>query len=170
MSRVLRLRRNKTLTWGLASDRRIWQLPVLAYTGYTRLFPSVQFNHQQGTGVKSRGRSCHSRRRIFGECTPALQAKGAVGRHHQGNQEAQLLHEARGKASSQGSPFTQTPPQKAAARAGLGSSAVWGAVKQCGASQWGEPQEFGRILTSEVACMAACPLPAGSGAAHGIPR
>jgi hypothetical protein len=35
-----------------------------------------------------------------------------------------------------------------------------GAVKQCGASQWGEPQKSERILTSEVACMAACPLPA----------
>src|SRR4029077_8076394 len=122
-----RPQRNKALTWGLASDRRIWQLPVLAHTGYTRLFPSVQFNHQQGTGVKSRGRSCHSRRRIFGERAPALQAEGAVGRHQQGNQEAQLLHEARGKASSQGSPFTQTPPQKAAARAGLGDrvTLVW---------------------------------------------
>src|SRR5271155_1369612 len=77
------------------------------------------------TGVNTRGRSCYSRGRVSGERSPALQEEGAVGRHHQGNQEAQLLHEAWGKASSQGSPFTQTPPQKATARAGLVSRAVW---------------------------------------------
>src|SRR5260370_42401177 len=83
---------------------------------------AAQFPIPTGLGVNYyRGRSHYPRELISGKCPAPLQAQGATGRHHQGNQEAQLLHEARRKAPGQRSAFAEATAQEAAARSGLAS-------------------------------------------------
>jgi hypothetical protein len=83
---------------------------------------TAQFPIQTGLGVNYySGRSHHPRERISGKCPAPFQAQGATGRHHQGNKEAQLLHEARREAPGQRSAFAEATAQEAAARSGLTS-------------------------------------------------
>jgi len=79
-----------------------------------------------GLGVKENsGRSHHPRERISGKCPAAVQAQGATGRHHQGDQEAQLLHEAWREAPGQGSTFAEATAQEAAAGIGISQGAAF---------------------------------------------
>src|SRR5580658_9629643 len=70
-------------------------------------------------GCSSVGRSEIARGRVPRECTAALQAQGAAGRHHQGGQAALLLPQTRRKEAREGSIGAETQPEKSSERARL---------------------------------------------------